>query len=144
MMTYFCTILTLLIERFVDTVIASESGDDVESNENPSSHNYSEFQDLFIDQGLLHWIMREYGRVLLALQNTAVPSSTSSIFNSTPPNSRPISSEWIQGPSMMPPPTQQQSSGDCSQSTAKARFMYLQPVLVSFYGLLSFDYWNCY
>lgn len=103
MMSYFCNILTLFMERFVETVNASH---------HPCSDSTpAEFHELFVEQGLLRWVMREYGRILIALQRTA----------SSAQNSRPASSELT--------PT----SGQvllASQSPAKARFLYLQPVLV--------------
>ncbi|VUZ48677.1 unnamed protein product [Hymenolepis diminuta] len=102
MMSYFCNILTLFMERFVETVNVS--------HHSCSDSTPAEFHELFVKQGLLRWVMREYGRILIALQRTA----------SSAQNSRPASSELT--------PT----SGQvllASQSPAKARFLYLQPVL---------------
>lgn len=104
MMSYFCNILTLFMERFVETVNASEGSSD---------STPAEFHELFVQQNFLRWIMREYGRILIALQRTA----------SSAQNSRPASSELT--------PTSGVSIMN-SQSPAKARFLYLQPVLVCY------------
>ncbi|KAL5966603.1 Dedicator of cytokinesi protein 1 [Taenia solium] len=104
MMTYFCNILTLFMERFVETVMASsgtELADSVSGN--------PEFHHQFVQEGLLRWVMREYGRILLSLQRTA-----------SAPNSRPASSELMStaGQTLL-----------ATQSPVKSRFLYLQPVL---------------
>ncbi|VDO15344.1 unnamed protein product [Rodentolepis nana] len=104
MMSYFCNILTLFMGRFVETVNASHPS--------CSDSTPSEFHELFVKQGFLRWVMREYGRILVALQRTA----------SSAQNSRPASSELM-------PTTGQVLLA--SQSPAKARFLYLQPVLVA-------------
>ncbi|EUB62246.1 Dedicator of cytokinesis protein [Echinococcus granulosus] len=105
MMTYFCNILTLFMERFVKTVIASS---DTESTDSVSGNR--EFHHQFVQQGLLRWVMHEYGRILLSLQRTA----------SSAPNSRPASSELTSttGQTLL-----------ATQSPVKSRFLYLQPVL---------------
>ncbi|CDS42524.1 dedicator of cytokinesis protein 1 [Echinococcus multilocularis] len=105
MMTYFCNILTLFMERFVKTVIASS---DTESTD--SVFGNREFHHQFVQQGLLRWVMHEYGRILLSLQRTA----------SSAPNSRPASSELTSttGQTLL-----------ATQSPVKSRFLYLQPVL---------------
>ncbi|KAM7538321.1 hypothetical protein Aperf_G00000069012 [Anoplocephala perfoliata] len=101
MMAYFCNILTLFMQRFVETVLASTS---------TCTSTPLEFHEQFVTQGLLRWVMREYGRILISLQRTA----------SSVPNSRPASSE-------LTPTSGQTLLG--VQSPAKARFLYLQPVL---------------
>ncbi|VDK39284.1 unnamed protein product [Taenia asiatica] len=105
MMTYFCNILTLFMERFVETVMAS-SGIDLAD----SASGNPEFHHQFVQEGLLRWVMREYGRILLSLQRTA-----------SAPNSRPASSELVSttGQTLL-----------ATQSPVKSRFLYLQPVLV--------------
>lgn len=90
------------MQRFVETVLASSSA---------STSTPLEFHEQFVAQGLLRWVMREYGRILVSLQRTA----------SSVPNSRPASSELT--------PTSGQTIL-AVQSPAKARFLYLQPVLV--------------
>ncbi|VDM33755.1 unnamed protein product [Hydatigera taeniaeformis] len=105
MMTYFCNILTLFMERFVETVIVS-SHDELAD----SASGAPEFHCQFVQQGLLRWVMREYGRILISLQRTA----------SSAPNSRPASSELSStvGQTLL-----------AAQSPVKSRFLYLQPVL---------------
>ncbi|VDD82457.1 unnamed protein product [Mesocestoides corti] len=105
MMTYFCNILTLFMERFVETVNAS-----AKDGVGGCTSTHPEFHDHFVQQGLLRWIMQQYGRVLISLQKTS--SST--------PNSRPASSELMPNTGQVPLST---------QSPAKARFLYLQAVL---------------
>ena len=77
-----------------------------------SASVHPEFHEQFVQQGLLRWVMREYGRILISLQKTA----------SSLPNSRPASSELTP------------SAGQALLATQlpfKARFLFLQPVLVS-------------
>lgn len=116
MMTYFCNILTLFMERFVETVIAS-SGTELAD----SASRYPEFHHQFVQKGLLRWVMREYGRILLSLQRTA-----------SAPNSRPASSELTStvGQTLL-----------ATQSPVKSRFLYLQPVLVGRSTVLRIDYY---
>ncbi|KAL5110864.1 Dedicator of cytokinesi protein 5 [Taenia crassiceps] len=104
MMTYFCNILTLFMERFVETVIASSH-----TKLADSASGNPEFHHQFVHEGLLRWVMREYGRILISLQRTA-----------SAPNSRPTSSELTStaGQTML-----------ATQSPVKSRFLYLQPVL---------------
>ncbi len=112
MMTYFCNILTLFTERFIETVLATKQASAAD-----------EFRDLFVHKGLLRWVMREYGRILMALCDSGGIDSRPSSSNHLPSKERPRSAQ----------------DSERGQGLAKARFMSLQPVLVnhcSYNGLL--------